>query len=274
MKKYSFQNVKDIIIVVALMTLIFLIAKSGIEWNETIKEMLTGVSISVLAAAITLVLFWNINSEQKISPKRLTSEIIEEIRLSNFNCIRTVERNKNLGEEFWINLIHDLSSCKEPVWFIGTKLSHWLKEPYNKPLKHQLKLRIDSMISGIIKSGDNRDYALYLLVNNQTWRDKWEAFINAIIEEAIQKRNVPIDSIDDVREACYKNISIEQISTSDLKYSLVKCSNRMVVTQYVSSGRSGDSPTMDIIPDSDIWKLYIDDMDDLKVTYKNLKLTA
>ena len=133
--------------------------------------------------------------------------------------------NSKMGEQYWIEFIKDLSSTKEDVIFYGSKMKLWLDRPvYKNVLVEKLKnKRVSTKI--------------YFILHNEEYYDKWTMF--------------------------FKNENIDVItikSNEKNAYSMVRCGSKLSIVLRTNVGRSEDSPTFEIPSQSDVGKLFLEDL--------------
>jgi hypothetical protein len=242
---------KDVIILslLALLCLAAFMAANGGISADWAKSLISGVATSALAAAICLVVFWQVTPIDTQAVSELISRALKDKLDSDFAI---VGRNFDMGHDFWVGLIASLDEIEDTVWFVGTRLSWWLRtETYRQPLKEKLIRRFRRAIGG-------RDgFALRILLADSAAVPEWKSFVESAIAEAVKGRA----NASQIRQALQKKTEVCEIPKELSKYSLVLCGDRLAVTSYISSGRAEDCPTFDVRPGSVVTELYRRDLE-------------
>jgi len=165
----------------------------------------------------------------------------------------------DLGETFWVGAISELDSVFEPVWFVGTRLSWWLKTGiYRGPLRAKLTGRLQTISGRRGTTKPAEGFITNIVLADANAAPIWKAFVQDIIDELTS------DFADDDKESAesfyWSKIKINVVPSDVVRYSLILCGERLIVINYISSGRSDDSPTIDIQRGSVVWQLYINDL--------------
>jgi hypothetical protein len=260
-------------LMIVLLTISVFFASTGGFQNPQWNDLLADVAVSILAAVISIYFLQDIEKRHDDDPERIAQviqSVFDDINRSHF--VR-VDRNMDMGDEYWVSLINELDVTPEPSWFVGTRLSWWLKtRTYREPLRAKLKARFKLAASDYKDSNEEGEerYKIYILLANPDWVPKWKDFLGSIIEEFTQdKGKLETKQLSDL---CWDKIEIAILSPELTRYSLILCGERLTVTQYISVGRSEDSPTLEIRKGSVIRDLYLDDLKILKSKAKTLEL--
>lgn len=250
------QRITIIVLVILLCILAIIAGKGGIT-DATAKEVFVGVAISILASVFCLIAFWSLG---KVDTESLLTELSEIVERHRYPHITRIDRNVNMGQEYWLDLIGELDSSEDPAWFVGTQLTLWLRPNlYHNRLREQLVKRFRNMCTRRGR-GKRAHYETYILVGNRDSAEQWKDCIRKIFAESCD--GLPGGS--SLARIARERIHVGVIPLELLRYSLVLCGTRMAVTAYTSTGRSEDSPTLDVRWDSAIWRLYRADMQNVK----------
>ena len=256
---------REYLLVILLCISIFIAATGGFE-GQTLSILLQGISVSVLATVVSIFFLKNINKNQIEDPTIISKTINEALSASNQSHFHRVDRNMDFGEKFWINLLSELDSTVEPVWFVGTGLAWWLRTGvYKEPLRAKIKGRLKNILANQISTSETRRFMTYIFLADSAAVPTWKRFLQEIIDELTT--NMTDEGKNQAQTLCWNKIKIQNaLSINTIRYSLVLCGDRLVVTNYVNSGRSDDSPTVDIKKGSIVWQLYANDLNLLKET--------
>jgi hypothetical protein len=240
---------------IALAVIAFLaifVAASGGVTNPSWAELLRGVAVSVLAAIISvLVLARDQGDHLQIE------EIAEFLAVKRSPHILWANRNLDVSEEEWLDLIAELDNTVEPVWFLGEQLSWWTKaESYREPLRRKFLGRARNVLANNRNGGE--DYSTNILLGDSGVVSVWETLIASVIEEAVAPWNEVRRPA--LRKLCREKFLIALLPPESVKYSAVLCGSRLSVTNYISHGNTPDCPTLSIRRSSPIWILYANDL--------------
>jgi hypothetical protein len=268
MKKSSFKeflkSIRVIVLTVLLSLAVYVAVGIATHKQETMwPTLLASIAVSLLSTIVGLYIFWDIDKKPPFEITQLRGLITESINLRDQSPFNRIDPNRKMGDDYWIKLIDDLDTSPDDVWFVGTKLSTWLKMPvYCSPLKAKFHRRFCEIILRAGKAKNIDGYMSYILLADPKWVLPWEIFFQEIIE-TLAREVKSVEKKEYLEKLCWSKVIIYTLPESSIRYSLVLCGKRLSVTQYLSSGRSVDSPTLDIKPDSDIYQLYINDLHDL-----------
>ena len=173
-----------------------------------------------------------------------------------------VDKNMNMGEQFWLDLIAELDSTTDAVWFMGTKLTLWLKlQTYAMPLRSKMKSRLRNIADGFLVGEKSDSHAIYLLLCDEDARSHWRDFLEDLITEVVS--DLGRSESNDLHDAVWGEVHLVMVPTSLVRYSIIVCGEKCVLMLYTSRGRSGDSPTIEIKRGSAIRQLFLEDMKDI-----------
>jgi len=176
---------------------------------------------------------------------------INKMNKKNFN---RVDLNRNMGEDYWINHIEELNDSTKEVWAIGSGMSLWLENKYKTPLKKKIIKRFID-----ICDNKNKKHAkIYILLLKEDSIEQWKILFDDIINQSTQKYyNKNKNNCKDILK---KYFIIRRIDNNNLKYAIVKCGDNISISMRTNSGRSGDSPTLDIKSTSTVGQYFLDDL--------------
>lgn len=238
------------------------------EW----KSFFIGLIPSIIASIIIYIFSDNSTKEnKKIKLNDLFEEIqdtsilesiidksIQKLNKKNFN---RVDLNRNMGENYWVNHILELDNTTKEVWAIGSGMSLWLENKYKTPLKK----RIITRFINICDNKNKQHSKIYILLLKDESIKKWKILFDEIVEIATEKY------YSNNKEKCKillkKYFIIKKIKNSNLKYSIVKCGDNISISMRTNSGRSGDSPTLDIKASSTVGQYFLDDLKVMRREY-------
>jgi hypothetical protein len=226
--------------------------------NAEITDVLRDISISSVSAVVTFLALKGL--EARMNNKALL-DIAQQIRSeSQSGSIARVDRNMNMGEQYWLYLIEHLDTVPEAVWFVGKRLSRWRSGAvYSKSLREKIIKRLSLAISQSRKP--DQEFRFILLVSDRDALDKWRIYLEEILSDVF-KLNPQFTKIMNATEA-RKFIYIGLAPVEKMTYSCVLCGDRLAVTFYTSSGRLEDSPTIDVRGGSVLRDVYLADMKSL-----------
>lgn len=260
---------KQIILLILLMIVLFIASTGGIN-DFRLSNFLAGVSISVVAAVFSFIFLKDRDTTNKIDPEELKKMFIDTFGSLNNADYNRVDRNMAMGEKYWLDLIEDMDVIEDTVWFVGTRLSWWLKtSTYRGPLMKKFNGRLTEAAKKYDESNSNNKYITYIILENNNALSDWNNFTSDIINNVIRSKLSNINKEKDLSNYLRSKIIILNIPKELSRYSLVLCNDRLAVTVYTSVGRSEDSPTIDIKPNSVIRQLYIDDLEKLVIKLKS-----
>jgi hypothetical protein len=254
-------NIKELWILSVCILLIIGI----VTWKTPDPDILSYIidlAISILATIITVFAI-----TQKLDMDDFKKGLRESIMNYNDGHFYRVDTNKGMGEKFWKDLILDMDSVSDPVWFIGKEMKLWLT---SASYKRELESKLCGRINKAVKSPPE-NHITYILFTDSTAEQPWTKFVEKTIEKAFQvytDRTIgpKMKKLDFINKAKNK-ICIKHIDRSKVKHSVVWCGNRMVITMHNSNGeKSEDSPTMDIRHTSSIRSFFEDDINSLRDT--------
>jgi hypothetical protein len=227
------------------------------------KTLLIGLASSVLATVVTLYFLHDIRKDHSLTADDMRNVLAENMNQTNCSHFGRVDRNMDMGDEFWISMIDEIASTPEPVWFVGSSLSWWLKtRTYKEPLKRGLVKRLESIpVDNLSSHADHYPMTFVFLAKSDAVA-VWKEFFGHIIDELT--RHQDRNKKKELENYYWNTIMIREIPKVHSKYSLVLCGDRLAVTPYTSTGRSEDSPSLEIKKDSVVRKLFIDDLMYLK----------
>ena len=234
----------------------------------------TGAATSIFASLICILYLSGFESkERRKVTKALTNlnnrketdkTIVDAIRneFMQFSHIQKhfahIGRNQDMGEFFWLNAIEDLGTTTEQVWFFGYRMSEWHKSiPYKTGLRTKFKDRFNNIILQRDVSTKNNFLTNMILVDIN-WLAKWGKFFSGIISEVIDEIQ-PQDK-KKYKTLIWNSISFYQVNEENVKYSLVLCNDKLVITMLSCTGAVNDTPTLEIHKDSDIRKFFENDI--------------
>lgn len=247
-KSYWRQMILAIIAFVA----IFIAASGGIT-NPSWAELLRGIAVSVIAAIVSILVLAH-DQREHLQVEKLA----ELLAVKRSPYILRASRNQDVSEEEWLDLITDLDTTPEPVWFLGTKLSWWTKaESYREPLQRKLVGRLKKALANNGQDGGEY-YITNILLGDPRMVSIWETLIASVIEEAVAPRGE--DQRSTLRNVCREKFLIGLLPPESVKYSAVLCGSQLSVTNYISHGDTPDCPTLSIRGSSAIWRLYANDL--------------
>lgn len=196
------------------------------------SDAVRGVLASLLAAVFSLILFYYVD------PRMRRPDYYEVMSKSGF---RRVLRNAEFGPHFWVDLISDLSKTESHVFLVGKRLSEWRRTPtYKQPLQLALQKRA----ARASECRNAQKYRTTIVVEDPVAHQEWTEFISPF-------------------HPSVSRIEIVLASCGSLPYGLTICGERMAIVHYVGNRSTGDNPTIDVLPDSPVWKLYSDDIHEL-----------
>ena len=244
---------RQVVLVVLAFAAIFVAASGGVN-NPSWGELLRGIAGNVIAAVICIfVLVRNDRPERNELDK-----IAEAFSAKRSPHIVWTNRNLDVAESEWLELITELDTAIEPAWFLGTKLSWWTKtESYREPLYRKLLGRV-RRIAQSQQQGNGADYHTYILLGDAGAISVWTALIDSAIEEVVA--SWPEGQRSEVRQLCRSRFFVASVPTDSVKYSAVLCGSQLSVTNYISHGGTSDCPAMSIRRSSTIWSLYLNDL--------------
>jgi len=256
------QFLRYLLLIVFLMLAVFIASTGGIQ-NPRWSDFFAGLAISILATIFSLYFLQDIYKKSSIDYSEITRSVYEGISLTNKSHFGLVDRNMDIGKEFWINLIDDLDTTIEPVWFLGHKLSWWLKTgTYKTPLRKKFLGRITAMLVKFKNQKQSRSYMTYVFLSDRNAVQEWIEFFQDMIDE-ITKFEKP-ENQKQLQELFWTKIVVAYLSPELVKYSLVLCGDNCSVMMYTCLGGSDDSPTLEIKKDSIVRTLFINDLKLLK----------
>lgn len=158
-----------------------------------------------------------------------------------------IERNCDLGEEYWLRFIDNLDRSPETVWFCGRKQQLWINSGlvYRAHLKEKLLARVARWNADRTETG----WESIIIVGSKESAAEWVKFIDEEIAPATRYR--------DRRPDLFR---VGVVSKKGICYSIVTYSTRTVVIPYTSGGRSADSPTFEVSSQSPVAELYLEDL--------------
>jgi len=249
-----------LVLLIVICVLCIIIYNGSLEGSSTLKAVIYGVSLSMMASAFCLLVFWQIGAQNRDQTALNIAEgikgYISELK-SDENFIR-VGRNNDFEEEFWVSLIDDLDVVTEPVWFVGNKLKEWRNTPtYSKILKEKLLKRLKNAI----ETKKTSWFKTYIFLGDKSALNEWSSFIDNLKDELLKTLEISEKSSQDrVKKEIDCYIIIRHIPPEKFKYALTLCHNRLVVVNYVGASSSHDNPTFDINSKSPIRALYEQDL--------------
>ncbi len=257
------------------MVLVFVLARGG-YWPDNWKDFFAGISISVIASVVSLYFIQTrdrviIRVEEDLEKYFAKSDTIKKSLIQALNHINTsefnrIDRNVDMGADYWVDLISDIDKSKETVWFIGNQQGLWIESnAYKLPLKLKITNRIKHAIQYKNSINSSNEYKLNILLSDQAYCDKWAEFIDFIIDDIVSTNNGIKKS--EVNELLKSKINIKNISDDKLKYSLVKCGKKINIAMRTNKGRSQDSPTIDLSLETLVGQYFLDDLDFLARQY-------
>lgn len=251
------QTFRQVLLIILLALAVFFASTGGIQ-NPDWSTLLRGIATSIISTVLSIYLLQDVKKSQP-DISDLKEFIQKSLGAVNQSHFLRVDRNMDMGDEYWIDLISNLDTTNEPVWFVGTRLSWWLKtRTYREPLREKLIKRLKTAVEKPGKSEHKDEYIIHVLLSNPEWISNWKEFFKSIVDELVKAG--------DPKKAIYLNklywskLKIAMLPPDIFRYSLISCGDRLTVTHYTSSGRSEDSPTLEIKKDSVIKQLYIDDL--------------
>jgi hypothetical protein len=259
------MNWKIIILLVISMLLLNIIAINDYFTTMEWKSFYIGLIPSVIASIIIYIFSDNTKKQtKKIKLNDLFEEIqdtsilesiidksINKLNKKNFN---RVDLNRNMGENYWIDHIAELNDSKKEVWAIGSGMSLWLENKYKTPLKKKI---IERFIN-ICDNKNKKHSKIYILLLKEESIQQWQILFNEIIEQATEKYYN--SNKNNCKDLLKKYFIIKKIENNNLKYSIVKCGDNISISMRTNSGRSGDSPTLDIKSSSTVGQYFLDDL--------------
>ena len=271
------QNFRQILLIILLAITIAFAVNGGFT-NPDWGNFLYALSTSVMATLLSVYFLQDIDKKPDIDYDKL-SEVIHNsmIELNSTHFVR-IDRNMDMGKDYWVNLIDTLDSCSQPVWFVGTRLSWWLGTgTYKEPLRMKFYSRLQNVVKKYDGNGhdielcDENFYKTNILLTDPNYISQWNDFFARLIKDlskSSRKNN------DEITKLLWSRIKIGLLSPDQLKYSLVLCGDRLTITPYTSNGRSEDSPTFEIASTSVVRNVYLDDLKllDSKADVKTKKL--
>jgi hypothetical protein len=262
--KEFLKSIRIIVLTVLLSLSVYVAVGISTQKQDTMwPTLLASIAVSLLSTVVGLYIFWDIDRKPPFDTTQLKGLITESINLRDQSPFNRIDPNRKMGDEYWIKLIDDLDTSPEDVWFVGTKLSTWLVMPvYSTPLRVKFHRRFSEIILKAGKANKTDGYVSYILLADPKAVLNWVNFFQEIIKTLV-KDVKSVEKKANLEKLCWSKVIICTLPESSIKYSLVLCGKRLSVTQYLSSGRSDDSPTLDIKPDSDIYQLYKSDLREL-----------
>jgi len=250
-------------LLVLLLGLAIFVASTGGFQNPRWDELFGGIAVSVLSAVVCIYFLQGIDKKPEIDKEKIAQAIREGLGQLNQSHFVRADRNMDMGDQYWVGLIEQLVSSTEPVFFVGTRLSWWLRtRAYREPLRAKLLERFKLISRRYEKSGQDSDYMIYVLLANSEWVPQWREFFREIIDELSSVKDATRRN--QLQELFWGKTMVGTLPQELVRYSLVLCGDRLAVTYYTSAGRSEDSPTLEINKTSMIRKLYLDDLEILK----------
>lgn len=192
-------------------------------------DAVRGFLASVLAAVASLLLFYHVD------PRMRRPDYLEVMARSGF---RRIVRNMELEPAFWVDLISDMASTESEVFLVGKRLSEWRQtSTYSHPLQGALAARA----SRAKECSNPTKYRTTIVLEDNDAYLRWLQFLSSMASA---------DS----------RIMVLKTPYSSIPYGLTICGKKMAVVHYVGDRTTGDNPTIDVLHDSPVWKLYSDDI--------------
>lgn len=238
---------------ILLLMIFVLLATAGNIFDPKLNLILQGIAASVIAAIFIFLFLRDLDRRSDAALSRI-EEAVLAISTANSE-FRSVNRNIDMGETFWLSLIDELETSREPVWFLGNKLSRWREgAAYRPTLKKKIILRMQNAINAInANQTGNDDYQVFIMVTKDDEIPKWQDFLSSIVSETVRAANPKKSKVE-------SKLKLLKLSPDRVKYSAVLCGNRLAVTAYTSSGRLEDSATFDVRMGSKTSDLYKADL--------------
>ncbi len=194
--------------IIFLILLLCMVRSINYEWTD----LLRGIAISLLASFLFYIVFYRFDNDNKERNDRIDPIFVK------------IGTNSNMGVEYWVNLIKELSSTSKDIYFYGNRLKLWMEKPiYKEKLLKELK-----------KRGKNKN-KLYFILHDKDYVDKWRSLF--------KENNILVNLIHLEGNNCY---------------SIVCCGNRMSITLRTNIGRSEDSPSFEVNTESEVGKLFLE----------------
>ena len=239
-------------------------------------EILTAVGVGIVASLFATIfyafIFWprtkDLNNmiERALANSTGTPQNIEVPIFAR--QVTRIDRNLHMGEAYWLDVLDDLDTARDPVYFSGGTMGLWLEPgPYERRLRQGFKARL---LNATLRGEKNEDFFTSIAINNESYFRTWESWLSSCVREAAEQAGMDVDKFS---ARAYKKFVLLELPSDRLTYSAVLCGHRLAVTVYVSTGRAHDSPTMDVAYRSDIWNLYVNDITGLSRELRNLKLS-
>lgn len=236
MKKSAWIN---IILFTLLAAMAILAAKGGVEADGVWADVLFGLGVGMIGGIVTGGTLYGIDF-LKLAPRQHAA------------IFKRIAPNRELGESYWIELVEDLDLTEGKLWFVGNRHATWIDRrlAYRSALESKL---VDRVARALVSEAE----------------DGWETLIILKDPNAI---SIWIEFITEVeRQTGYAAkrpdlIRVGYARERPIPYSIVAYSQRVVITPYTSSGRSAESPTLDVAASSDVARLYFNDLEAIKAS--------
>lgn len=236
-KKKDWINIILFLIIAILIIIIGIIGFNNVQnkWDE----ILISFGVAMLGGLFCgFFLFGSNNFINKDNESRLCKSIIK------------VDLNKDMGQKYWIDLIENIENDSSPLWFVGTRHLTWIDKrlAYKRPLLNKIHGRIDKFNNKKPQYG----YEIFIILSNADAYSEWRKLITEIAESTYYYQTRP------------ELIKLGLVDEKYIKYSIIANSKKMIVTPYTSEGKSDNSPTLDIRPDSELAQVYYEDLENFK----------
>lgn len=231
------MNIRDIInlILFVLVTILMIIAsKGGFSSPSLWSDVGFNMGVSMLGGIGCGVALFGIN-------------ILRFEKPQDKNHFLQIKRNQDMGEKYWIDFIKDLEKDSSPVWFVGNRHLTWIDHglSYRKEIRKKFVQRVNAFMQSQSSTG----WEIYIILTDGQAASLWKSFVMEEVEASTNYKNKRSDLI-----------KIGIVSQSVIKSSIVAYNKGIVITPYMSRGRTAESPTIALKPNSDIAKLYFNDL--------------
>lgn len=219
-----------------LACVIVIASKGGFSSNTILSTVMFNIGVSMIGGVVCGISLYGINF------------IRMEKSDSNEHFI-SFKRNKDMGEQYWIEFIQGIDNDSSTVWFVGNRHLTWIDQRlrYRKEVKEKFIQRVNRAL----KSDSKKNWEVVLILTDRSAVSSWEKFI--------------LNEIEKSTNYCNTRPSLISIGfRKDIPYSIVAHGGGLVITPYTSKGRAAASPTFEVKPNSEVGELYIADLDRIK----------
>jgi hypothetical protein len=221
----------NLALVITVGVLAILAARGGLTANTWLADVVLSAGGALLGGGLLAI--------------ALSSPLSETRRRGHAEGeFRAFGRNQDLGQEYWLKLVHGLGREPETLWFVGNRHGTWIdaRHPYRSALATVMQERLNRYGTG------TRSGKVVVVVADPAARDAWVGFL----------KNEVLPGL--TREKSLNLIRVGVLRDETMRYSVVAFGRRVVVTTYLSGGRSAESPTFEVDSESTVGQLYLKDV--------------